>query len=90
MTINETKNHIDYNGKFTAVEVYEFTDKRHSIHTDSIRELDPNEYNDNSEVIADSLMDEEEYNNTILANTSTRFTDIYNKDDKVLVIVIKK
>lgn len=32
-------------------------------------------------------MDEEDYNNTILANAGDRFTDIYEKDDKILIII---
>ena len=86
MNIKETK--ALYNGEFNAVEVYKFTGKRHSIHTDFIEEVDG--YSDDAEVQTSQLMDEEEYNSTIFANCSNRFTDIYEKSDKVLVIVIKE
>ena len=76
-----------YNGEFDAVEVYKFTGKRHSIHTDFIEELDS--YSEESEVQTHQLMDEEEYNSTIFANCSGKFADIYDKNDKVLVVVIK-
>ena len=85
MNIKETE--ALYKGEFDAVEVYKFTGKRHSIHTDFIEEVDG--YSDESEVQNHQLMDEDEYNSTIFANCSNKFTDIYAKTDKVLVIVIK-
>lgn len=85
MNIKETK--ALYNGEFDAVEVYKFTGKRHSIHTDFIEEVDS--YSEDAEVQTHQLMDEEEYNSTIFAICSNRFADIYEKSDKVLVIVIK-
>lgn len=85
MNIEETK--ALYNGEFDAVEVYKFTGKRHSIHTDFIEEVE--DYSEDAEVQTHQLMDEEEYNSTIFANCSIKFTDIYEKTDKVLVIVIK-
>lgn len=85
MNIKETK--ALYNGEFDAVEVYKFTGNRHSIHTDFIEEVDS--YSEDAEVQTHQLMDEEEYNSTIFANCSNRFADIYEKSDKVLVIVIK-
>ena len=86
MTIKEIKD--NYNGKFDAVEVYKFTGKRHSIHTDFIEEVE--DYSEDAEVQTHQLMDEDEYNSTIFANCSNQFTDIYDKSDKVLVIVIKE
>lgn len=85
MTIKEIMD--NYNGEFAAVEVYKFTGKRHSIHTDFIEEVD--DYSDDAEVQTSQLMDEDEYNSTIFANCSNKFNDIYKKSDKVLVIVIK-
>lgn len=87
MTIKEVKEL--YKNEYTAFEVYQFTSKRHSIHTDFIRELNPEEYNDESEVVTHQLMDEDCYNSTIFANCSNKFADIYDKNDKVLVLVIK-
>lgn len=86
MTIKETMD--NYNGEFSAVEVYKFTGKRHSIHTDFIEEVDS--YSDDAEVQTSQIMDEDEYNSTIFANCSNKFTDIYKKSNKVLVIVIKE
>lgn len=85
MNIKQTK--ALYNGEFDSVEVYKFTGKRHSIHTDFIEEVDG--CSDESEVQTHQLMDDNEYNSTIFANGSNKFTDIYAKTDKVLVIVIK-
>lgn len=85
MNIKETK--ALYNGEFNAVEIYKFTNKRHSIHTDFIEEV--NDYADEMEVLAYQLMDEDEYNSTIFANCSNRFTDIYEKSDKILIIVVR-
>lgn len=78
-----------YKNEFTTFEVYQFTSKRHSIHTDFIRELESHEYNDESEVVTHQLMDGDDYNKTILANSSSSFSDIYEDNDKILVIVIK-
>lgn len=86
MNIKEIK--ALYNGEFDAVEVYRFTGKRHSVHTDFIEELE--DYSEDAEVQTHELMDEDEYNSTIFANCSNRFTNIYEKSDKVLVIVIKE
>lgn len=69
-------------------EVYKFNSNRHSIHTDFITQLQGIEYNLNDNVIAHELMDEEEYNKTICANCSCKFSDYYNKEDKVLILII--
>lgn len=87
MNLKETKDL--YKSEFTTFEVYQFTSKRHDIHTDFVRELESHEYNDESEVVAHQLMDEDDYNSTIFANCTNKFADIYDKNDKVLVIVIK-
>ena len=78
-----------YKNEYTTFEVYQFISKQHDIHTDFVRELESHEYNDESEVVTHQLMDENDYNSTIFANCSDKFADIYEKSDKVLVIVIK-
>ena len=76
-----------YKNEFTTFEVYRFTGRRHAIHTDYVEETE--DYNDESEVIAHQLMDEDDYNSTIFANCSNKFANIYGNNDKVLVLVIK-
>lgn len=76
------------------VEVYNYTGKHHSIHTDYIMDVDidvTDYYIANPDEIDYELMDESEYNNTVMANTSdVDFEDFYgDKNDKVLVIVLK-
>ena len=81
--------------KAAEVEIYSFNqaDKYiHGIHTDNMRNLDidtdalPAEFDGMVE-----LMTEQEYNDTVLANSSVSadFADWYgNKDAKVLVVVL--
>ena len=85
MTIKEIKEL--YKNEFTNFEVYRFVGKRHVIHTDFVEEAE--DYNDESEVVSHQLMNEDDYNSTIYSNCSDKFADIYDKNDKVLVIVIK-
>lgn len=74
------------------VEIYVYRGENHSIHTDSIKGLDINLDNLPDEIECDfSEMDEEEYNETILANSGVKadFDDWYDdKEAKVLVIVL--
>lgn len=88
MTINEIK--AMYSNEYTDIEVCVFTSNRHQFHTDCIEFID--EYTDDSIVEAWSLMDENEYNSTILANSceSADFGMWYDDASaKVLVIAIK-
>ena len=91
--LNENKG---FNKDFAAarcVECYE-TDEgfRYSgsrYHTDALGEYA--EWEDliqTDRVVVDwELMDEEEYNQTIEVNASGKFTDYYNKGDKILVVL---
>ena len=89
MNINEVKEFK--NGSFTAVEVYKATDNGYyssDFHGDFIVELE--DYTGKEEVKKWTIMDEEDYNNSILANCSVEFEEIYEKNDKILVIVIEQ
>lgn len=81
--------------KCQDIEVYRYTGKNHDIHTDFIESLDVNINDLKVESINDidfQLMDEDDYNNSILANSCTAadFDDWYgDKDAKILVIILK-
>lgn len=78
-------NHI---GSFADVEFYKDKfEKRIGFHTDRIEYID--EFTGDEEIVEWELMDEELYNNTILANCDSRFTDFYDSEDKILVIKVK-
>lgn len=76
------------------VEIYQYRGKRHDIHTDfvdyidkSVNDIDIDSFND----LEFELMDQERYNNTIMANCSDymNFEDLYgDPESKVLVIVL--
>lgn len=76
-----------YEGQYVDVEYYQFNSKRHSVHTDFIKNWDCPQRDDKIDFIHSELMDEERYNESILANCSAAFTDFYNKGDKVLVVI---
>lgn len=98
MTIKEV---IEKNkGKYTELEVYKSLEKGKNypsnFHTDNCRSLGEDSphgnYDDDMKVGLYELMDEEEYNNTIMANCDiyADFEDWYgNKNAKVLCIMIK-
>lgn len=83
--------------KCADVELYRYAGRNHSIHTDCLvslnDELNFKElYCTDIEEIDFEVMDEQEYNNTILANTSVEadFDEWYgDKNAKVLVVVLK-
>lgn len=89
-TINEV---IEmYKGDYTEVEIYRYNNPsmyyNGGIHTDSIEYLDNDiDYNKTYDLDC-QLMDEDDYNNTVLANAGEHFTDMYELEDKVLVIVL--
>lgn len=83
----------DYSNNFIDWETYEYTDKTQRLHTDFIKSIDLNSTDDidNFDVF---LLNEEEYNNTILANSCVQanfnewYGDLANFQN-VLVIVKK-
>ena len=83
-----------YTDDIADLEVYAFTGKHHSIHSDFINNLDevfPREKYEDYEVAAWEIMDQERYDNSVVANSCevADFEMWYdNKDAKVLVIVI--
>lgn len=89
----------EYRGKYEEVEIYKYTGKRHDIHGDFIEDIwcldgDYSYSIDdllNVETVDYELMDEQEYNSSVLANTSEyiKFDDIFTiKDAKILVIML--
>lgn len=87
MTIKEIMD--NYDGEFSAVEVFESKNNRRSFHTDQIQALDDSMYSLSAEAIDYELMDKEDYNRTICANSSISFSDAYEDDDIVLVILVQ-
>ena len=71
MTIQEIMD--NYDGEFSAVEVFESKNNRKSFHTDQIQALDDSMYSLSDEAIDYELMDKEDYNSTICANSSISF-----------------
>lgn len=95
MTIKEIKEM--YKGQYDDVEVYEVSSPNsigehypNRFHTDNCNFTE--EFTDESEVGLYELMDEEQYNHSILANSelTVDFKDLYgNKEVKVLCIMLK-
>lgn len=92
MTIKELKE--IFKNRYVDMEVYEANSKGkyypRTFHTDNCRWID--DYTEESEVGLYELMDEEDYNNSLLANSSFSFSfeDYYgNKDVKILCIMLK-
>ena len=87
----KVKDIISKYGEGKAVEVYAYTDRSHRIHSDYIVNID-GEYSEDiyldKEAADYEIMEEGRYNDTILANTSMHFSDMFDADDKVLVIVL--
>ena len=88
MTIREVK---EMYPDAEDIEVYEsLNNGTPRFHTDSIRAID--DYSDDDEVLIYEMMNEEEYNSTILANstTSADFGEWYdNKLAECLCIIVK-
>lgn len=83
--------------KCACVELYGYVNHHHSFHTDNIVPLD-DELNFKELYCTDineidfEVMDEDDYNNTVLANAceSADFEELYgDKNAKVLVVVLK-
>lgn len=85
MTIKELKEM--YKGEYSRIEVYvdEFQHQA-GFHTDRIQECES--WEDDAEVLEHELMDEEEYNNSILVNCGERFSDFFEPEEKILVVKV--
>ncbi len=89
-TLRELIEDKELTGEWVDWEAYVYTGKRHSIHGDFIRSVD--EPNLDAEVDSWELMDEEDYNQSVYANTSVKadFAEWYDDSDaRVLVVVLK-
>ena len=76
-------------------ELYKYTDRTHRLHTDFIESLDQdvNElpFDEKDEIDVDiQEMDKEDYSNSILANSSVAWEDMFEDDEKVVVIVVRE
>ena len=77
--------------EIVCIELYEFVDKSKSFHTDCIKYID--EYGEryaDCKVVDWSVMDCEEMNHTLYANSCVYAEDIYGADGKVLAIAIEE
>lgn len=87
MTIEEVEDL--YKGQYADIEVYtNFNSTKYGFHTDRIKTVD--DYKGDDEVREYSLVDEEEYDQTILANTSIQadFEDWFG-DKKAKILLVK-
>lgn len=87
MTVKEIKELGYISGKYADVEVYRnYNSDKMGFHTDRIQSVE--NYSENDEVLEFCLMDEEDYNSSICANTGTEFSDLFDAGDKILVLKI--
>lgn len=88
MTVKEIKELDSIKGQYSDIEVYRnYNSDKMGFHTDRIQSVES--YSEAEEVTEYQLMDEEDYNNSICANTSLSFSDLYNPEEKILIIKIK-
>lgn len=89
MTVKEIKE-LDYiKGQYADVEVYRnYNSDRMGFHTDRIQSVES--CSEDEEVTEFQLMDGEDYNSSICANTGLKFEDLgFDPEDKILVLKIK-
>lgn len=94
-TMKYSKSEIQQMVENEYYELYKYTDNTKRIHTDTVESLDQDidklPYDENGEVDVDiQEMDKEEYSRSILANSCVAWDDMFNDDDKVLVIVVRE
>lgn len=84
----------EHKNEAAEIELYEAAcpaEYYRGIHSDSIKSIDNDTLPDEAldmEALDWSYMDEDEYNNTVLANSCLYFTELYNENDEILVIVL--
>lgn len=80
-----------YDANDEAIEIYVAKPNYHGRpHTDNIESaysIDLDDYGDDIKV-DEFIMDEDEYNETICANQSYSYSDLYYEDEKVNIIII--
>ena len=79
-----------YKGEYDYVEVYRCTGKKRSLGFDFTKELESYDEEWEVDIVRSGLFGEQEYNDELLANTSSVFTDMFDQDEKVLVILLEK
>ena len=90
MTVKELREMLaERNEQYVEEYFVEFTGKKKSFHTDCIKDY-IGIIREFYEVEDWSVMDCEEMNETLYANSCVRAEDIYSEENKVLVIAIKK
>lgn len=88
MTVKEIKELDNIKDQYVDIEVYRnYNSDRMGFHTDRIQSVES--YSEDEEVIEFQLMDEEDYNSSICANTGASFADFFETEDKILVLKIK-
>lgn len=85
LTVKEIKDM--YRGQYDHVEYYAYESPNA---TQFFNPYTPVVCDDTTPVIHASIMREREYNSKILQGFGTKFTDFFEKKDKVLVVVIKE
>lgn len=88
-----TKKHLqDLSNDCIDVEFYQFNSSNHSIHTDNITSIDIDwaDLPDEDIECKYALMDEREYERTILANSSASadFADWYDDSNAIVMIIV--
>lgn len=84
MTVKETIE--KYKGKYDFVEIY----VGDHFHTDACDSYEPNSYCMDYKAESYELMNCEEYNNSILANTGLTTDNFGWKDEKILCILVSR
>lgn len=97
MNVSETIKELQNSNDYVEYQIYAYTDRTHREHgdfiTDDLNEIYGIEFLKDKEVLHYEIMDEERYNETILANccTSADFEVWYDdKDAKVLVMFLSE
>jgi hypothetical protein len=86
MLVKELKKQLK--GQYAIAEVYRYTDSRKRIHTDYIKSVGVDENEDNLVVDDYEIMNAEDYDNTVLANSSLSSNDFDDDVFPTLVIMV--
>ena len=79
-----------YEGSYDYIEVYRCTSKKRSLSVDFTEGLESYDKEWLVDISKSGLFGEDEYNREILSNTSVEFTDLFDRDEKVLVILLEE